>query len=255
MAIAAGGLAIALLYPLLVRPAAMAKAAAAAGAPPSLPASPSEPRPRLSALFSSRSLLCAYAGSGLQLYVAGAAAAWLPTYFNRYYGLAVDRAASLAALFLLIAGAGMVLCGMLSDRLARARPDRTIALAILYCLTGSLLLFVALALPAGAAQLAMLGAAIFLAAGTTGPAGAMVANLSPLAIHGTAFATLTLANNMLGLAPGPILTGHLADRIGLLDALRLLPLAGLLAAAAFSLARHSYRKELAIRGEPGAVPA
>ena len=32
------------------------------------------------------------------------------------------------------------------------------------------------------------------------------------AISGTAFATLTLANNLLGLAPGPWVTGLLADR-------------------------------------------
>ena len=60
---------------------------------------------------------------------------------------------------------------------------------------------------------------MFLAAATAGPAGAMVANLTPAALHGTAFAILTLANNAFGLAPGPIVTGWLADRIGLLGAL------------------------------------
>jgi len=86
-----------------------------------------------------------------------------------------------------------------------------------------------------------LGAALFIAAGTTGPAGAMVAGLTPAAIHGTAFATLTLANNFLGLAPGPIVTGWLADRIGLLEALRWLPLASVAAAIVFLVARHSPR--------------
>ena len=38
-------------------------------------------------LFAGRSLKCAYVGSGLQLFVAGALAAWLPTYFVRYYAL------------------------------------------------------------------------------------------------------------------------------------------------------------------------
>ena len=59
---------------------------------------------------------------------------------------------------------------------------------------------------------------MFLAAGTSGPAGAMVANLTPLPIHGTAFATLTLANNLLGLAAGPLVTGLLADATGPGDA-------------------------------------
>ena len=41
----------------------------------------------LGALFSGRALKCAYVGSGLQLFVAGALPAWLPTYFVRYYDL------------------------------------------------------------------------------------------------------------------------------------------------------------------------
>ena len=100
-------------------------------------------------------------------------------------------------------------------------------------------------LPAGTAQLTILGLAIFLAAATTGPAGAMVAGLTPAAIHGTAFATLTLANNFLGLAPGPILTGWLADRIGLLEALQWLPVASIAAALVFLGARQSSRTEVA----------
>ncbi len=75
----------------------------------------------------------------------------------------------------------------------------------------------------GTAQLLFVGAGMFVAAGTTGPAGAMVANLTHLLIHGTAFATLTLANNLLGMAPGPFLTGVVADRMGLMAALQWLP--------------------------------
>jgi MFS family permease len=90
-----------------------------------------------------------------------------------------------------------------------------------------------------------LGLAMLVAAGTTGPAGAMVAGLTPAAIHGTAFATLTLANNFLGLAPGPIVTGWLADHLGLLGALRWLPLASIAAALVFLCARQSSRADLA----------
>ena len=89
--------------------------------------------------------------------------------------------------------------------------------------------------------------------GATGPvrdavvlnaAGAMVANLTPLVVHGTAFATLTLANNLLGLAPGPIQTGRLADSLGLLGALRLLPITCIAAAISFGLMRVVYLSDL-----------
>ena len=67
----------------------------------------------------------------------------------------------------------------------------------------------------GGAQLLLLAVGIFFAAGTSGPAGAMVANLTRESIRSTAFGTLTLANNLLGLAAGPLVVGILADRFGL----------------------------------------
>ena len=79
------------------------------------------------------SLKCAYVGSGLQLFVAGALPAWLPTYFVRYYDLPLAKAASLAAVFLALGGAGMIVCGMVSDRLVRAAGQRAL-LSTAYCL-------------------------------------------------------------------------------------------------------------------------
>jgi MFS family permease len=180
----------------------------------------------------------------MQLFAAGALPAWLPSYFNRYYGMPVDSAGRAAAVLLLICGTGMILCGMLSDRLARNRPDCKITLAICYCLGSALSLALAFQLPPGPAQLLLLGVAMFLVAGTTGPAGAMVANLTPLAVHGSAFATLTLANNFLGLAPGPILTGWIADDLGLRGAFQLLPITSVAAALVFTVMRRSYRADV-----------
>jgi MFS family permease len=241
MAIALGGLVLAVLFPLLVGEERIAALTATAG---NESYERKQAFPKISSLFAGRTIKCAYMGSGLQLFVAGALPAWLPTYFNRYYDLPVDGAASLAALFLAICGVGMVVCGQISDRLF-SKPDQRVRLAAGYCLASALLLGAALALPAGPLQLILLGLAIFVAAATTGPAGAMVASLTPAAIHGTAFATLTLANNFLGLAPGPIVTGWLADRLGLLGALQWLPLASVAAAMVFLCARKSSQADLA----------
>jgi MFS family permease len=241
MVIAFAGLALGFLYPFLVGEKRIARLAVEAG---QVPYERKRDFPRISSLFQGRTIKCAYAGSGLQLFVAGALPAWLPTYFNRYYGLAIDGASSLAALYLAICGVGMVVCGLISDRLF-SNPGQRVTLAIGYSLTCAVLLGAAFAVPPGPAQLVLLGLAMFLAASTTGPAGAMVAGLTPCAIHGTAFATLTLANNFLGLAPGPIVTGWLADHMGLLGALRWLPLASIAAALVFLCARQSSRAELA----------
>jgi len=186
----------------------------------------------LRSLFAGQRLKCAYVGSGLQLFVAGALPAWLPTYLVRYYDLPLAKAAPLAAVFLALGGAGMVLCGLVSDRLFREAGPRAL-LSTAYCVGCAVLLAAALAFGPGTPQLLLLGGAMFLAAATAGPAGAMVANLTPAALHGTAFAILTLANNAFGLAPGPIVTGWLADRIGLLGALQWLPVASIAAALVF----------------------
>ncbi|MFM5886258.1 MAG: MFS transporter [Novosphingobium sp.] len=237
-AIALGGLAIALLYPLVVRRERIAALGGATAA--------ALQRPPIRSVFANRSVLCAYAGSGLQYYVAGALPAWLPSFFGRYYAMPVARAASMAALFLLIAGAGMVLCGMLTDRLARIRADAPPLLGAGFSLGSAVALGLAFAVPPGPVQLSLLGLGAFLCAASTGPTGAMVANLTPLAIHGTAFATLTLANNILGLAPGPFLTGRLADSLGLLGALQLLPIPAVFAALAFALSRRTYLADLGL---------
>ena len=233
------GLVLGLLFPILVREGRNRELA---GMPAREEAAPL--KAALRSLVASRSVRLAYVGSGLQMFAAGALPAWLPSYLNRYYALPVDRAGKAAAVLLLVCGTGMVLCGMLSDQLARNRPDRKIALAMAYCLGTAASLAVAFQLPAGPLQFALIALAMFLVAGTTGPAGAMVANLTPLVVHGTAFATLTLANNLLGLAPGPILTGRLADSLGLLGALRLLPFPCIAAAISFGLMRGVYLSDL-----------
>ncbi len=238
-AIGIAGLALGILFPMLVREGRNRELA---GMPAREEAAPL--KTALRSLIASRSVRLAYVGSGLQMFAAGALPAWLPSYLNRYYALPVDRAGKAAAVLLLVCGTGMVLCGMLSDRLARNRPDRKIALAMSYCLGTAASLAVAFQLPAGPLQFALIALAMFLVAGTTGPAGAMVANLTPLVVHGTAFATLTLANNLLGLAPGPILTGRLADSLGLLGALRLLPFPCIAAAISFGLMRGVYLSDL-----------
>ena len=172
-----GGLLLAVAYPLVVREKRIAEIAGSTART----ADTSEPAPRTSlrALFANRSVRLAYCASGVQLVAAGTLPAWLPSYFNRYYAMPVDAAGRMAALFLLICGCGMVICDMASDRTAQGRPDRKILLASGYGFGSAIALTVALMLPPGLPQLVLLGIAMFFVAGTTGPAGAMVANLTP----------------------------------------------------------------------------
>ncbi|MCP1652382.1 MFS transporter [Pseudomonas nitroreducens] len=237
------GLLLALLYPLVVSEKRIAPVAAAEA--------PRQVGGRsLRSLFGSRSVIAAYLGSGLQLFVAAAVMVWIPSYLNRYYHLDTGKAGMISAVIVLVGGTGMVLCGILCDRLGRANPPRKIVLAIGFCLVSCVLLSIAFHLPPGTAQLSLICLGMLVAAGTSGPSGAMVANLTAPAVHGTAFATLTLANNLLGLAPGPLLTGVLADHLGLDRAFQLVPLLSILAALVFLYARRHYHRDMRrLRGE------
>lgn len=181
-------------------------------------------------LFSSPTLICIYIGSGLQLFINGGMLAWLPSFLNRTYDMPLSKAGAVAALFVLCAACGMPLCGALADRVGRDSPRRQLLLTTAFNLACGILLFTAFQLPSGRAQLALIALGLFFSAGIVGPSGAMVAKQTPKAIHSTAMATLALAYNILGLAPGSIVTGALADRVGLAPALQLLPLAGIASA-------------------------
>lgn len=241
------GLVLALLYPLIVKEARIAPQRAAT-------AIATVKRP-LRTLWSSRSVVSTYIASGLQLFVGGTVMVWIPSYLNRYYDMPTDKAGGMAAIIVLCSGAGMILCGMLSDRLCRNSPERKVSLAIGFCLGSCLLLSAAFALSAGPVQLVLICLGMAIATGTTGPAGAMVANLTHYSVHGTAFATLTLANNMLGLAPGPFITGRVSDVIGLHAAFQLVPLVSLAAAAVFFYAKCHYQKDIArLQGQSVSEP-
>jgi MFS family permease len=182
-------------------------------------------------------VLCVYLGNGLQLFVAGSLLAWLPSFVNRVYGLSVAAAAQLAAGLLLLLGIGMVGCGVFTDRVARGRPVRRWSSAIGYSSASFVLLGAGFALPVGGLQLALLGVGAFFAAGTSGPSGALVAELTPGSVRATALGMLAMGNNLIGLAGGPFVTGALADRFGLATALQLVPVASVAAVAALTIGR------------------
>ena len=234
------GLVLALLYPIVVKEKRIAspKVVDRHGQKIKPAKSP------LRSLYSSRSVVATYIGSGLQLFVGGTVIVWMPSYLNRYYGMSTDKVGITAAVIVLFSAVGTILCGMLCDRLGKDRPDRKVILAIIYCIGGCILLSIAFALPAGTAQLLFICLGMFIALGTNGPSSAMVANLTHNSVHGTAFATLTLANNFLGLALGPLVIGKLSDVIGLHVFFIIMPLVSILAAIVFFYAKRHYHKDM-----------
>jgi len=228
VAMAAIGFGLGALYPLIVR--------SPRGA------APERTRVKLGpglfrAVFASRTVVTTYLASGLQLFIIGAITAWMPSLLNRAYGMAPAQAAAAGGAFILVSGVGMIVCGVLADRLSRNSPDRKLVMAAIYCAITFIMLTAAFLTPAGPVQLGLAACGVFFAAGSTGPSGAVVADGTDPALHATVLATLTLANNLIGLAPGPIVTGMIADHSNLQVAFKLIPLMALAACLVFLMAR------------------
>ncbi|MDH5173232.1 MAG: MFS transporter [Gammaproteobacteria bacterium] len=230
IAIGGSGLFLAVAYPMLVKePARVGHAMAA------IPL-----RTVITALFASRTARWNYVGSGLQMFVQGSLLAWLPSFFNRHHGMEVAEAALYAAFVLLTGAVGMMVCGAIADRASVRTPRNRLRLPALCALLACPLLITAFAMPPGPLQIAVIAAGAFFTGGHAGPCGAVATDVTNPAIHATVIATVALANNILGLAPGPVLTGIGADRIGLDHALQLMPLVGLVAGVAFLQAARYY---------------
>lgn len=195
-------------------------------------------------LFPSRSVFCAYLGSAMQIFVQGTLFVWLPSYLNRYWGMPVSEAAVVAAGLVLVSGLGQLLCGVMTDRISGSSLLRRWNMAIGYCLVLGTLLAIAFQLPIGRLQLALLVPGVFFLASSFGTCSAIIAGATPPAIHGSVFATLTLFNNIIGLAAGPLVTGMVADAYGLEVALRWLPLCALLPLTVFIFGRWCYIAEV-----------
>ncbi len=194
-------------------------------------------RAPISSLFTNPPVWCAYVGSGLQMFTAAVLLSWMPSFFTRYYHLGLDKAAGVAALFVLLVGSGMIVCGALTDRVGRTRPQRRWTTTTAYCAISLVCLVVGFPLAPGPAQLALIGIGSFFAAGSSGPTAALVAGLTHHSVRASAMGTLTIANSLLGLALGPFVVGVLADHLGLRTALTLAPLVYLVAIIAFVLGR------------------
>lgn len=215
-------------------------------------AAPGDARPRFTprglvrGLFGSKAIVFAHVGCGVQMFLPGALFAWLPSYLVRGYAMRLDRASVLASVLVLTTGVGMILCGVLTDRVSRRRPARKWTMAVTYCSGAFATLAIAFHLPPGALQLALIGVGMFLAGAANGPKSALLAELTPPPILATAMAVGALANALLGLGAGPLITGMLADRLGLQVALQFVPFAALAATLLFVLGKRCYLRTEAL---------
>ncbi|HPO18028.1 MAG TPA: MFS transporter [Rubrivivax sp.] len=214
-------------------------------------------------LAKSRTMLWVCLGGASQLIVVSAIWSWLPSFLNRYHGLAPAQAAARAALVVLVRAAGSVIWGTATDRIGARRPRRKLYTMAALCVLSALVLapsFGATGGMAAAAQFALIALGGFLMTCSVGPVTAIVIDVIHPGVRATGASVLALFQNLFGLAAGPFIVGVLSDVLGLQAALTLVPLAGGLAALFFVLASRSYEGDIqrvaavAVQGEAPHAP-
>ncbi|MFO1291963.1 MAG: MFS transporter [Rubrivivax sp.] len=197
------------------------------------------------ALLEPRTAVLVCLGSALQLFVLSTIYTWMPSYLNRYYGLATDQAGIKAAIVILVGGVGAVVWGNLADRAGRGQARRKLhAIAAGCLLTLALLSFAFGAMPPGSQQFALIVAGGFGLTCTVGAVPAVVMDVVHPGLRATAAAMVALIQNLLGLAAGAFVAGALSDSLGLQAALAVIPLASLGAALLFVVAARSYESDM-----------
>jgi MFS transporter, Spinster family, sphingosine-1-phosphate transporter len=242
------GLVIALLYPFVRDYETVGTKSATSGAAPTR-------RELLGSISRSWTVRWICIGAAAELISMSALWSWLPSFLNRTYGIAPDKAGIQAALVVLAGALGSLLLGVVVDRAGlRKAGGKFVAVAIL-----SLLSMVALMFAFGAkhvgielSQTGQFSAILlggFLGTCTVGPAAAIVLDLIHPGVRSTGAAVLSLFQNLFGLAIGPFVAGLLSDAIGLTNAVALTPLTCILAATAFLMARKGYQTNRQHDGE------
>ena len=141
----------------------------------------------------------------------------------------------------MLTGLGMGLLGNVADRLGRKRPAcKLLARHDLHPRVVRVCSWSPSGCRRAPATPVVLGLGVFVVSGTWGPAAAAVAHLVPTAIHSTAMAVITLLNNLIGLAPGPFVTGLCPTDTASTSRCSGFPLVSVVSASALYLAYRHY---------------
>ena len=213
-------------------------------------------RAAFEALKRSPTLLWVCIGSALQLIVLSAMWSWLPSFLNRVHGVPADQAGIRAALIVLAGAVGSVVWGIVCDKAGKRHPrGRVISMGVL-CLISTAVLGAAFGLPllgvqlSNQAQFALFAVGGFFATCTAGPSAAIVMNVVHPGFRATGASILGLAQNLFGMAIGPLIGGILSDAFGLQTALAVTPVFGIAAAWLLVIGSRTYERDMKQAAKP-----
>ncbi len=214
---------------------------------PALPPRPAEggrARQNAAALLGSPTVVLTCLGSASLLFVMSALVTWLPSLLFRDYGMTAAEAARTGGLGVGFTAIGAVVWAQLADRWGQVRTQGRLFVPAIGAMGSVALLCCALLLmQPGSLQLAVVVGVFFFTAAVMGPVNTVVMDVVDPGLRATATALVGVAQNLLGLAAGPLVVGWLSARVGLAPALLVLPVAAACSCVFFLLASRRYPRE------------
>ncbi len=214
---------------------------------PALPPTPAEggrARQIAVALLGSPTVVLTCLGSASLLFVMSALVTWLPSLLFRDYGMTAAEAAKTGGLGVGLTAVGAVVWAQIADRWGLVRLQGRLFVPAIGAAGSTLLLCCAfLLMQPDTLQLVVVIGVFFFTAAVMGPVNTVVMDVVEPGLRATATALVGVAQNLIGLAAGPLVVGWLSGSVGLASALLVLPLAATCSATFFLLASRHYARE------------
>jgi predicted MFS family arabinose efflux permease len=140
--------------------------------------------------------------------------AWLPSLFNRSYGMSLTEVSAFYGTIVLVGGiAGIWFGGWLGDRLSRKGPAGYALVPAVAWLIAAPCILVGLSLSSTTAAFFFFLVPTALSLAWLGPVSAAIQHIVPPAMRSTAGACFLLINNLIGIGFGVWFLGYLSDRM------------------------------------------
>ena len=188
-------------------------------------------------------LLVLFLGQAAQLFFVATFSNWLPSFFNRFHGLPLDKAGIRTGLTLIVAAVGVALGGWVIDRIAGTRLQRRLfGAAALAFITAAFFISAFRMEEASPLQSALMFGGAFFMLTVLGPVMAAVTDLVHPGMRTSALGMMITFTNLFGMGLGPTLTGMLSDQYDLRIALLIVSFMPVLAGFGYLLAGLGYER-------------
>lgn len=197
-------------------------------------------------VFKLPSLVFTFLGFAMNVSVTTALASWLSVYFERTRLAEEGSGGKYATIVFALVLIGAPLGGWLSDKWHQKNPAGRLYFPAITSAAAAVVLTIALFFPGQLIpQMSLLGLFGILVTCFIAPAAAVTQDVVSPGLRAFSYAMCVIVQHVAGDIWSPGIVGWFSDRVGLADAVRILPLWGLFACGFFLLAAKYYPADLA----------